>query len=281
MNDGEHARAWSGYWSQWRGGSVCLPCAPSDVNAVLQHFWSDVARKFAAGATLLDVACGSGAVGYLLTRVHDVKVVGVDFAQLPASQSDRVTLQPGVRIESLPFADRSFDGAVSQYGIEYGDVEAAAAELGRVLKPNAPIAFLVHHADGPIAAHNRGRNLALRALAAPSLALVFLSGDRAGLNAELARLRRDHPAQDVVDEFAVGLAQAIERSPDARNDLWEDLHAKLATERTILDALDAAAVGDIEKWSARFARWFALAPANTLVIGHNEPIAWAVTGLRL
>lgn len=282
MTEGEHSRAWSDYWKQWRGGgAVCLPSAPREVNQALQHFWSEVAQRFSSGATLLDVACGSGAVGYLLTHVHPgIRVVGIDFARLPQSQSARVVLHPEVRIEALPFADRSFDGAVSQYGIEYSDVATAAGELGRVLKPDAPVAFLVHHADGPIAAHNRARNCALRALAEPALASAFLAGDRVALAAQLTGLRRDHPAQDVVGEFATGLTQAIGGNVKDRRDLWDDLHGKLSTERTILDALDTAAVRDIDQWSMPFERCFALAPAAIINDGRNEPIAWAVSGRR-
>ena len=66
-------------------------------------------------------------------------------------------------MEDLPFEDDSFDGAVSQFGFEYGDVVAGAAEMLRVVKKDGVIALMVHRGDGPI--HGRDRDRVAAAVA--------------------------------------------------------------------------------------------------------------------
>jgi SAM-dependent methyltransferase len=56
----------------------------------------------------------------------------------------------GVALEKLPFPAATFDGASSQFGIEYADTRAALQELGRVLKPGGRALMLIHHADSVI-----------------------------------------------------------------------------------------------------------------------------------
>lgn len=59
-------------------------------------------------------------------------------------------LQGGIDLGSLPFPDRSFACAASQFGIEYADVDAASRELARVMKSEACGLFLIHHRESAI-----------------------------------------------------------------------------------------------------------------------------------
>lgn len=282
MAQAEQARAWTTYWRQWGGeAACCIPSAPPGLNRLLDAHWTSFARRLGDSRKILDLACGAGAVAHVLVREHPtLQVIGVDSAQVPAASADRVSLLSGMRLESMPFADHSFDGAVSQYGVEYADVPKAARELARVLKPSAPIDFLVHHAGGPIAQHNRRRNSALGALAAPGLASTFLTGDREAMVRQFAQLGHDHPGQDVIDEFASGLGQALNCSADERQQIWAGLCAKLGAERAILDALESAAVLDVGEWARQFAPWFEVDQTTSLADERGEPIAWAISGVR-
>lgn len=50
-------------------------------------------------------------------------------------------------MEDLPFADETFDCVVSQYALEYSDVEASTLAVKRVLKPGGKARFILHSSD--------------------------------------------------------------------------------------------------------------------------------------
>jgi demethylmenaquinone methyltransferase/2-methoxy-6-polyprenyl-1,4-benzoquinol methylase len=104
------------------------------------------------GGTVLDVACGTGAVACEVARRHGCRVVGVD--QSPemlaegsrrveaAGLGDRVELTEA-RAEELPFERGSFDGLTFTYLLRYVDDPAATMrELARVVRPGGRIAML-------------------------------------------------------------------------------------------------------------------------------------------
>ncbi len=102
--------------------------------------------------TVLDVACGTGAVAIELARRTGCKVIGIDQSRAmldegrrrvtEASLAERVTLQEG-RAESLPFDDARFDGVTFTYLLRYVDDPAATLrELARVARPRARVASL-------------------------------------------------------------------------------------------------------------------------------------------
>lgn len=93
---------------------------------------------------MLDVATGTAAVAIATARRYGCRVTGID--QSPemlaagrrrveqAGLAGRVRLVEG-RAETLPFADRSFDGLTFTYLLRYVDDPAAAlAELARVVR---------------------------------------------------------------------------------------------------------------------------------------------------
>jgi len=101
---------------------------------------------------VLDVATGTGGVALQLARRSDAAITGIDLteamltrgqATLRAGDVDgRVALTAG-RAEQLPFPDATFDGLTFTYLLRYvADPAATLQELGRVLKPGAPVASL-------------------------------------------------------------------------------------------------------------------------------------------
>lgn len=105
-----------------------------------------------AGAHVLDVAAGTGAVTERLVLAHRCRVTAID--QSPemlaaarrrleeAGLAQRVTLVQG-EAERLPFADAAFDGLTVTYLLRYvDDPRATLAELARVLRPGATLAHL-------------------------------------------------------------------------------------------------------------------------------------------
>jgi demethylmenaquinone methyltransferase / 2-methoxy-6-polyprenyl-1,4-benzoquinol methylase len=97
--------------------------------------------------TVLDVACGTGAVALELVRRYGCRVVAVDqssemLAIARARVGDNIELREA-RAEALPFEDASFDGLTFTYLLRYvDDPGATMRELARVVRPGGKIAML-------------------------------------------------------------------------------------------------------------------------------------------
>lgn len=97
-----------------------------------------------AGATVLDVACGTGEPGLTLARRSPgVRLLGVDSAaaMIEVARGKVASESLGnVRFEvmssdSLALADESVDAVISRFGLMmFGDVRGSARELARVLR---------------------------------------------------------------------------------------------------------------------------------------------------
>jgi demethylmenaquinone methyltransferase/2-methoxy-6-polyprenyl-1,4-benzoquinol methylase len=102
--------------------------------------------------TVLDVACGTGAVALELVRQKGCSVVGVDqSAEMLAEAQRRLALAGAtnrVRLvessaQALAVEDGSFDGLTAAYLLRYlDDLPADLRELARVLRPGATAALL-------------------------------------------------------------------------------------------------------------------------------------------
>jgi demethylmenaquinone methyltransferase/2-methoxy-6-polyprenyl-1,4-benzoquinol methylase len=103
--------------------------------------------------TVLDVACGTGAVALELLRRYGCRVVGVDQSaeMLAAARrrvGERVELREA-RAEALPFEDSSFEGLTFTYLLRYvDDPGATMRELARVIRPGGRVAMLEFFVPG-------------------------------------------------------------------------------------------------------------------------------------
>jgi ubiquinone/menaquinone biosynthesis C-methylase UbiE len=261
MSD-EATNPWSLYW---QGGSVdsCIASASADDRALVSADWQALARSLPAGAAVLDLATGNGAVPRDLLSVNPaLKVTGVDLAKIApdrllASEPAlaRVTFRGGVDICQLPFGDDSFDAVTSQFGLEYAPIVSAVDEASRVLRPGGRLQLLLHHSDS--------------AVVTPSLALVdeinrlfsdggllatlnrFIAGD-----ADLAALEQAGQAylaapavrtRHISGQIMQGINQVIvdlEQQRERALLLAETMQSRLAAERSRLLQLQAAALDD-------------------------------------
>jgi len=119
-------------------GTLTVPIAERLANAADLH----------AGATLLDVACGTGNMAIAAARLGCV-ATGVDYVgpvleragERAAAERLDVAFAWG-DAENLPFADASFDAAASVMGAMFApDHDRAASELRRVTRPGGTIAL--------------------------------------------------------------------------------------------------------------------------------------------
>jgi ubiquinone/menaquinone biosynthesis C-methylase UbiE len=115
---------------------------------------ADVAAP-AAGEDVLDVGCGTGSLAALLAaRAPGARITGVDADPEMLARARAKSPQTAfreARAEALPFADGSFDLAVSSLFFHHllpGAKRAVAAEVLRVLRPGGRLAVADWGAPG-------------------------------------------------------------------------------------------------------------------------------------
>ena len=152
--------AWDSFWRYDRLSSFhAAPGAPN-YGPPIAAGW----RAFFAGlpprSRLLDIATGNGAIAVLAVEAGDALVVtGADLADVRPAEFvttasaalGQVTFLANTPAEALPLGDASLDAIVSQYGIEYSDLDRSLLEAVRVLAPGGRLRFAMHAAEGAIA----------------------------------------------------------------------------------------------------------------------------------
>lgn len=107
--------------------------------------WRDAVRRHlrpTPDTTLVDIGAGTGAFSAAFRDWFDVDVVAVEPS---AAMRARIPRDAGIRVfeghaGALPLPDRSADGAWLSLVLHHiPDLDAAAAELRRVLRPGAPV----------------------------------------------------------------------------------------------------------------------------------------------
>ena len=154
----ERQAVWSRYWAQGAEHS-CGGSYSGRYGGVIAGFWHARMAALPAGTRVLDLATGNGALPrLLLDACPDAGVVcdAVDLADvrpawlasLPQAQRERLRFHGGCAAESLPFGGGRFDLVISQYGLEYSELDRSLPELLRVLAPGGAVALVLHHNQG-------------------------------------------------------------------------------------------------------------------------------------
>lgn len=130
--------------SAWMAGDFGV--IAKTISAGAEDFVSRLA--FVPGTRVLDVACGTGNTALPLARLG-AQVTGVDIAtnllaqarERAAAEHLNITFDEG-DAEQLPYADASFDAAISMFGAMFAPrPELVASEFARVLKPGGRLAM--------------------------------------------------------------------------------------------------------------------------------------------
>jgi O-methyltransferase/aklanonic acid methyltransferase len=116
------------------------------------HFGARVVDllELTPGCSLLDVACGTGAV--LAEAMHAIgpagRAVGVDLTPAMVEQAGAKVTRPHVAVmdaHALGFADNTFDAVASNFALTYfTDPRRALAECCRVLRSRGRFGLVVH-----------------------------------------------------------------------------------------------------------------------------------------
>lgn len=152
---------WSNYWGTT---GVLNSFAEGEANQgygeSVKAFWDSIFAQLDSKASILDVGCGNGAIAALAVQFsqaqkQDFKVEGADAAAINPSQHvpaqhplaqalQQVTFHSETPVEQLPHDAASLDAVVSQFAIEYSDLDQALSKVAEVLKPAGIFAALVH-----------------------------------------------------------------------------------------------------------------------------------------
>ena len=277
--------AWSMFWRDFAPvGQLQERCfIPPDARQAVDLHWASFANRLPQGARALDLACGAGVVGrQLLAARPDLHVTGIDWADVPVRHQPGLTLHPHVSMEALPFADRSFDAAISLFGIEYGKIADTAPELERVLKPGAAFSFLIHHRESAIVREGTLRQKAVQELLSARMRNAFLSGNEAGLATELQAFNSRFPAAPTEKLVADHLRRNIARTRAERHAIWQDVDDNLNPEAALLAHLDRSAksAADLGTWLEPLLSLMASIGVSVQRSRSGQPIAWLVSGIR-
>ena len=270
---------WQDYWKEDRNAS-CIPDNPATAQEVAEY-WVKYFSELADDSRILDVATGNGIVlAHAATAAEaagkQFSLTGVDLADIDPARyvSD---LPEGLRqakfvgrvaAEELPFSDACFDVVVSQYGLEYAELEAALGEVERVLVPGGQLYWLAHSTESAIVAQNQDQNRQVDFLLAPDSPLRAMgslvekikeSNDvqhaMSKLGSSLLEAEnycRGNPPAAVVQEVCSKIAHAASRrqayDPDDLVKMLDDSQQRLTAHRQrINDLLSAVMTPDREE----------------------------------
>ncbi|MCI1711880.1 MAG: class I SAM-dependent methyltransferase [Chiayiivirga sp.] len=185
--------SWSDYWRL--GEPTTLNFFRDGYTGELAAFWHRLVDALPQGAQVLDLATGNGAVAVAVLRRaralgRALEIEGVDVAQIdPATHAGKqpqlreelqaIRFHPGTPAERTGLPAASYHLVTSQYGIEYGDLDASVTEIARLLRRGGSFAAILHSTDSNVA------QTATRIDALLGLLLDEL--DLAGLDASPAR----------------------------------------------------------------------------------------------
>ncbi|MDA0959053.1 MAG: class I SAM-dependent methyltransferase [Proteobacteria bacterium] len=142
--------SWTEYW---QAGQKTTFGSVDDFreNTHLKTLWERLLEAEVEGK-FLEIGCGNAALSLLLIQLAEERSVNIDLHAIDAAKIkkneedlDNLTLHSETPVETMPFADEFFDGAVSHFGFEYADITASLASAQRVLKPGAMLTLVSHH----------------------------------------------------------------------------------------------------------------------------------------
>ena len=253
-------QAWSDYWAQGALHS-CTGSFDARYSGAIGAFWDAVAARIVPGSRLLDLATGNGALPLRLWEslgeAAGIRIDAVDLAALappwhrPGTHS-RIAFHSGVAMEALPFADGSFDGVFSQFGLEYARWPEALHECVRVARDGARLAFVMHHAGSVLVSVGREELANQSLLLAPGglldaarRVLPWIARARAGA-AMAAADPQAAVERNAYNAAVAGVGRAIANSqvPDALVEAREWVHRLVGDARqdglqARIEALDA------------------------------------------
>lgn len=290
MASSNASHGWRHYWKEDRIAS-CLPENEATAREIQEH-WIELFADLPDGSRILDVATGNGILlahaAMAAERVGKrFLLTGIDLAEIdpfryvsniPDGLRDARFIG-GIAAEKLPFSDAEFDVVVSQYGVEYADLDKALDEVERVLGARGRLIWLAHSVDSVVVDQNRDHAVQVEFLLAtggPVQAMrefVTKLKKRKKLDFAAKRLNsalteaeqfcHEHPPADVVREVCTVIAETAQRwhayRPADLEQMLTDSRMRLIAHRRRINDLSASVLSpqrlDIIRNRLRQPRW--------------------------
>ena len=155
---------WDRFWQADRIACCFDVEIGANYDASIAEGWRTFFASLPGETRIIDLCTGNGAIALLAATVgleegKNFSITAVDQADIdpPAYVSRNCEEMAAIQFagctdaEALPFADGSFDVAVSQYGLEYCELARAVPEMVRILAPGGEVRLVVHATEGRIA----------------------------------------------------------------------------------------------------------------------------------
>ena len=207
---------WDRYWHYDRIASCFDGAGAGNYDSSIADGWRAFFAGLPDGTRILDLCTGNGAAALLAAECGRFEIVAVDQAAIdpPAFVTRHAQEMASIRfvsetnVEALPFPDGGFGAVISQYGIEYSDLDKSAPEALRVLAPGGALRFVVHAADGVVAADST------RLIAEADLLLddIDLPGSTARCFATVFAAEREGGDKAAADAAFAAFQTALERT---------------------------------------------------------------------
>jgi SAM-dependent methyltransferase len=179
--------------------------------------WREAVRRHLAPSprmTVVDIGAGTGAFAVAFSDWFDLAILAVEPSAAMRAQIPR---RPGIRVlegdaSALPLPGRSADGVWVSLVIHHiPDLEAAAREIRRVLRPSAPVLIRQGYPDRADTAHTFPWEFFPETARSVS---TFPSVERVCQAFATAGFRRD--ALEQVPETLISLAEFLDQADDFR-----------------------------------------------------------------
>lgn len=191
------------------------------------------------GQSILDVATGTGWSARNVARMG-AQVTAVDIAHELLAAATEISSGLPIKFqladaECLPFADRTFDGVISTFGVMFAVNQAQAArELARVCRPGGRIALATWAPNGAVAKFFGV--LAKYSDAPPPATSPMAWGDVEHVTALLGR--------DFTLNFEHGVSHAYH---DDEDDIWNWYSRGFGPIRTLIDRLEPKQSAELKR----------------------------------
>lgn len=153
------ANNWNNYWQGQIGkeSGAALCGVGIDQNEALEAYWTVFFKSLPKSSSVVDIACGAGAV-LKHAKTSDLQnLTGVDISANAIATLTKAHPEITGKVcpaDKLEFENDQFDIVVSQFGFEYAgsqkSILTAAGEMARILKPSGKIQLISHIKGGVI-----------------------------------------------------------------------------------------------------------------------------------
>ena len=306
---------WRNYWKENRNAS-CVPENPAtaqEIDARWLRFFSELAD----GSRILDVATGNGVLlahaataaeragkNFLLTGIDLADINPVRYVSNLPEGLGQAKFIGRVAAEKLPFSDACFDVVVSQYGLEYAGLEAALAEVERVLVAGGQLHWLAHSRESTIVAQNQDQSKQVDFLLSPDspmqamrLLIAKIKKHRnvghsmSTLSTSLRKAEdycRDNPPAAVVREVCTEITQIAQRwqayYPNDLVKMLDDSKQQLMAHRQRINDLRASVMTsdreEVVRKKLRASHWQGLSLVTLRVGSASSPIGTIISARR-